>query len=72
MPVVLNKAIWFPDPNLADADGLVAVGGDLSVPRLLAAYRQGIFPWTVALFPLMNPITFDTEHFGGTLNSMCT
>src|SRR5258708_32929032 len=37
----------FPDPRLADAEGLVAVGGDLSTARLLAAYRAGIFPWTV-------------------------
>lgn len=35
----------FPDPNLADADGLVAYGGDLRPERLLAAYAQGIFPW---------------------------
>ena len=35
----------FPDPRLADADGLVAFGGDLSVARLLAAYRSGVFPW---------------------------
>jgi leucyl/phenylalanyl-tRNA--protein transferase len=46
LPVRLGKAAGFPDPELADADGLVAVGGDLSVERLLAAYRQGIFPWT--------------------------
>jgi leucyl/phenylalanyl-tRNA--protein transferase len=35
----------FPDPSRCDAEGLVAVGGDLSSPRLLAAYRAGIFPW---------------------------
>src|SRR5690606_37477193 len=35
----------FPDPGRADAEGLVAVGGDLSPARLLAAYRAGIFPW---------------------------
>jgi leucyl/phenylalanyl-tRNA--protein transferase len=35
----------FPPPEEADESGLVAVGGDLSVPRLLAAYSQGIFPW---------------------------
>ena len=35
----------FPDPELADADGLLAVGGDLSPERLVAAYRAGIFPW---------------------------
>lgn len=35
----------FPDPNQADADGLLAYGGDLHPQRLLAAYAQGIFPW---------------------------
>jgi len=39
--------IDFPDVELAlkEPDGLLAIGGDLSVPRLLQAYRQGIFPW---------------------------
>ncbi len=37
--------IQFPDPNLADDEGLVAVGGNLSVEFLLAAYQQGLFPW---------------------------
>ena len=41
----LTKDILFPFPSLAEADGLLAVGGDLSVERLLEAYRQGIFPW---------------------------
>src|SRR5579883_101322 len=45
--VPLNAQTWFPDPRQADRRGLVAVGGELSVERLLAAYRQGIFPWTV-------------------------
>lgn len=35
----------FPDPNEADAEGLVAYGGDLDPQRVLAAYAQGIFPW---------------------------
>ncbi|PSK92010.1 leucyl/phenylalanyl-tRNA--protein transferase [Taibaiella chishuiensis] len=39
------KVITFPDPALADEDGLLAIGGDLSEARLLQAYRQGIFPW---------------------------
>lgn len=37
--------IQFPDPNLAEDDGLVAVGGELSTEFLLAAYSQGLFPW---------------------------
>lgn len=49
-PPVLSKRLWFPDPHGAPssgpANGLVAIGGDLSVPRLLLAYRSGIFPWT--------------------------
>lgn len=35
----------FPPPESADDEGLVAVGGDLSVPRLIEAYSLGIFPW---------------------------
>jgi leucyl/phenylalanyl-tRNA--protein transferase len=46
MPVFrLSSALVFPDPALADDDGLLAQGGDLSPARLLLAYRSGIFPW---------------------------
>ena len=46
MPRQRFDSPWaFPDPNHADADGLVAYGGDLRPQRLLAAYAQGIFPW---------------------------
>ena len=41
----LNDEIVFPDPRMGDEDGLLAVGGDLSVDRLLLAYSYGIFPW---------------------------
>jgi len=41
----LDNHLWFPDPHLGEADGLVAVGGDLSVDRLLLAYSYGYFPW---------------------------
>jgi leucyl/phenylalanyl-tRNA--protein transferase len=41
----LDKRIVFPDPSLAEEDGLLAVGGDLSTHRLLLAYHNGIFPW---------------------------
>ena len=37
--------VSFPDPTLAEENGLLAVGGDLSVERLLEAYSNGIFPW---------------------------
>ena len=46
MPVfALSEELVFPPPRLAAADGLLAVGGDLSGERLLLAYRMGIFPW---------------------------
>lgn len=47
MPVYrLDKnVVSFPAPTLARQDGLLAVGGDLSVERLLLAYAHGIFPW---------------------------
>ena len=41
----LDDRLIFPDPALAEPDGLLAVGGDLSTPRLLLAYQNGIFPW---------------------------
>ena len=37
--------IIFPDPGLSDADGLLAVGGNLEIPTLIQAYSKGIFPW---------------------------
>jgi len=46
MPVFqLSDEILFPDPSLAEPDGLLAVGGDLGPERLLTAYANGIFPW---------------------------
>ena len=42
---VLDNELIFPPVHLADPDGLLAVGGDLSKDRLLLAYRSGIFPW---------------------------
>lgn len=51
-PAVLDHRLTFPDPRHADAEGLVAVGGDLSGPRLRRAYRTGVFPWTV------NPVSW--------------
>jgi leucyl/phenylalanyl-tRNA--protein transferase len=41
----LDDRLLFPDPELAEEDGLLAVGGDLSIERLLLAYQNGIFPW---------------------------
>jgi leucyl/phenylalanyl-tRNA--protein transferase len=52
MPTILDHRLRFPDPRTANDEGLVAIGGDLTSPRLRLAYRSGIFPWTV------NPITW--------------
>lgn len=41
----LNEKLWFPDPYQGEENGLVAIGGDLSVNRLLLAYSNGFFPW---------------------------
>jgi len=43
----------FPDPAEADSDGLLAIGGDLSPRRLVAAYAGGIFPWYSARSPIL-------------------
>lgn len=46
MPLtVLDHELWFPPVEDATDEGLLAIGGDLSVERLLLAYRNGIFPW---------------------------
>lgn len=42
---ILDNELWFPPVGQALPDGLLAVGGDLSIERLLLAYRSGIFPW---------------------------
>lgn len=54
MPVYqLDDQIAFPRPDLADDSGLLAVGGDLSVERLLLAYSLGIFPWYSQDLPIL-------------------
>ena len=50
MPILLDNSNTFPDPESTDPsvdDGLIAIGGDLNPQRLIAAYRAGIFPWSV-------------------------
>jgi leucyl/phenylalanyl-tRNA--protein transferase len=49
----LPRAPIFPDPELSESDGLLAVGGDLSPERLLAAYASGIFPWYSEETPIL-------------------
>jgi len=41
----IAEAVPFPEPETADAHGLLAYGGDLRPERLLSAYARGIFPW---------------------------
>jgi len=54
MPVYqLTEKIIFPPPELAEENGLLAIGGDLSTERLLLAYSKGIFPWYAAGEPLL-------------------
>lgn len=55
---LLDDTIIFPDPALADEDGLLAVGGDLRPERLILAYQQGIFPW----FSHDDPILWYSPH----------
>lgn len=53
MPLyALDDQIWFPPVHEALEDGLLAMGGDLGLERLLLAYRRGIFPWFDGDIPL--------------------
>ncbi len=65
MVALLDDGLWFPDPRKARSDGLVAVGGDLSVERLLLAYRCGVFPWSAEPITWWSPsprAIFDLDH----------
>lgn len=55
MPIyALDKNyLSFPPPHLAEQDGMLAIGGDLSPERLLLAYQMGIFPWFSKYEPIM-------------------
>lgn len=54
MPVfLLGDDLAFPPAELANSDGVLAVGGDFRPDRLLLAYRSGIFPWPVEGMPLL-------------------
>jgi leucyl/phenylalanyl-tRNA---protein transferase len=48
-----QNSIAFPPVELAEEDGLLAVGGDLSATRLLKAYESGIFPWYSKETPIL-------------------
>ncbi|NQT77818.1 MAG: leucyl/phenylalanyl-tRNA--protein transferase [Bacteroidetes bacterium] len=49
----LNKELAFPDPSYAEEEGILALGGDLSVDRLVLAYANGIFPWYTEDSPIL-------------------
>lgn len=54
MPIyLLSDELTFPPPEQATPEGILAVGGDVSVKRLIAAYSQGIFPWPHEGYPLL-------------------
>ncbi|MDH3997098.1 MAG: leucyl/phenylalanyl-tRNA--protein transferase, partial [Desulfobulbaceae bacterium] len=54
MPVYqLTDKLVFPPAELAEKDGLLAIGGDLSPARLLLAYNNGIFPWFSERDPIL-------------------
>ena len=54
MPVYqLTAELVFPDPEWSNPEGILAVGGDLRIERLLLAYQQGIFPWYEEGYPLL-------------------
>ncbi|RZL50492.1 MAG: leucyl/phenylalanyl-tRNA--protein transferase [Pedobacter sp.] len=55
---LLDDELIFPDTALAEPDGLLAIGGDLSVGRLHLAYLSGIFPW----FSEGEPILWYAPH----------
>jgi leucyl/phenylalanyl-tRNA--protein transferase len=49
----LTKDLYFPPVEVASPEGIIAIGGDLSIERLLLAYRSGIFPWFEDDEPIM-------------------
>ncbi len=55
---LLDDQIIFPDIAFAEPDGLLAIGGDLSIERLTLAYQSGIFPW----FSGGDPILWYAPH----------
>lgn len=55
---LLEDSLIFPNPALAEEDGLLAIGGDLTKERLLLAYQSGIFPW----FSEGDPILWYSPH----------
>ena len=50
---MVSDSLSFPDPNNANPDGLLAIGGDLTPKTLLTAYSNGIFPWFTKGDPIL-------------------
>lgn len=50
---ILSDDLYFPPVENANNEGLLAVGGDLSIERLLLAYKSGIFPWFNEASPIL-------------------
>lgn len=66
MNILRPDNLVFPNLQTANREGLLALGGDLSVPRLLLAYRSGIFPWTDEPLTWWSPdprAIFDIDRF---------
>jgi leucyl/phenylalanyl-tRNA---protein transferase len=66
MNILRPDNLAFPNLQTANREGLLALGGDLSVPRLLLAYRSGIFPWTDEPLTWWSPdprAIFDIDSF---------
>lgn len=66
MNILRPDSLSFPDLRAANREGLLALGGDLSVARLLLAYRSGIFPWTDDPLTWWSPdprAIFELENF---------
>lgn len=76
-PVLLDHRLEFPDPleGFSDPPGLIAIGGDLSVERLLLAYSRGIFPWSGQPATWWSPdpraiFELDQFHIPGSVNKL--
>lgn len=78
MIYLLDERIAFPNPRNGESNGLLAVGGDLSVERLILAYGHGIFPWydfregTIAWWcPMRRFVIFPDEiHISHSMRSL--
>ncbi len=73
--VIPEHALWIPKPRSFPPDGLVAIGGSMTVSQLLLAYRHGAFPWTVAPVTWWSPdpralIEFDRFQLPRSLNKV--